>query len=143
MAAQVVYTALARMAATAGEPDQALQAARDALAAGVQLRLRSFVPALRTYCAAGDFAGAFEVPKPFTMVLAGVDLPEVVYSSGSSVVSAAAQHPCPATPLTRVRQLDSSTSCTYALHSRSVWVSPGAVSSDMLRSCMAGARWTA
>ena len=62
-----MYTALARMAATAGEPDQALQAARDALAAGVQPRLRSFVPALRTYCAAGNFAGAFEVRGPLSL----------------------------------------------------------------------------
>lgn len=59
--AQVIYTALARMAATAGEPDQALQAARDALAGGHAVKLRSFVPALRAYCAAGNFGKAFEV----------------------------------------------------------------------------------
>ena len=64
--AQVIYTALARMAATAGEPDQALQAARDALAGGHAVKLRSFVPALRAFCAAGDFGKAFEVGVSLT-----------------------------------------------------------------------------
>lgn len=58
---QVCYTALARMAATEGKPDQALAAARDALAAGLHMKLRSFVPALKAYCAAGNVDAAFEV----------------------------------------------------------------------------------
>ena len=57
----MIYTALARMAATAGEPDQALQAARSAVASGHPVKLRSFVPALRAYCAAGNFDQAFAV----------------------------------------------------------------------------------
>ena len=56
-----MYTALARMAATAGEPDQALRAAHDSLAAGHAARLRQFVPALKAYCAAGSVGKAFEV----------------------------------------------------------------------------------
>ncbi len=58
---QVCYTALARMAATEGKPDQALEAAREALAAGLHLKLRSFVPALKAYCAAGNVDAAFKV----------------------------------------------------------------------------------
>lgn len=60
---QVCYTALARMAATEGKPDQALAAAREALAAGLHVKLRGFVPALKAYCKAGDVDKAFEVDK--------------------------------------------------------------------------------
>ncbi len=49
------------MAATEGKPDEALAAARDALAAGLHLKLRSFVPALKAHCAAGNVDAAFEV----------------------------------------------------------------------------------
>ena len=56
-----MYTALARMAATAGQPNEALQAAHDSLAAGHVARLRQFVPALKGYCAAGNVGMAFKV----------------------------------------------------------------------------------
>jgi len=49
------------MAATEGKPDQALAAAREALAAGLHVKLRGFVPALKAYCKAGDVDKAFEV----------------------------------------------------------------------------------
>jgi len=57
----MVYTALARMAAAAGRPAEAHAAAR-ALAAAPPLpvRLRTFVPALQAYCAAGDVESAFQ-----------------------------------------------------------------------------------
>ena len=57
---EVAYTAMARMAAAAGQPDQALAAARQLLSARVPPKLRVFVPALRGYCAAGDAQRAFE-----------------------------------------------------------------------------------
>ncbi|EIE26949.1 hypothetical protein COCSUDRAFT_59444 [Coccomyxa subellipsoidea C-169] len=60
---EVCYTALARMAATEGKPDQALDAAREALATGLHLKLRSFVPALKAYCAAGNVDAAFKVDE--------------------------------------------------------------------------------
>ena len=58
---QVCYTAAARMAATEGKPDEALAAAWDALAVGLHLKLRSFIPALKAHCAAGNVDAAFEV----------------------------------------------------------------------------------
>ncbi|BDA43062.1 probable mitochondrial ribonuclease P catalytic subunit at C-terminar half [Coccomyxa sp. Obi] len=60
---EVCYTAAARMAATEGKPDEALAAARDALSAGLHLKLRSFVPALKAHCAAGNVDAAFEVDE--------------------------------------------------------------------------------
>ncbi len=53
------------MAATEGKPDEALAAARDALAAGLHLKLRSFIPALKAHCAAGNVDAAFEVCSCF------------------------------------------------------------------------------
>ena len=44
----------------AGRPEGALEAAKRSLAAGHQAKLRSFVPALKSFCAEGNFLQAFE-----------------------------------------------------------------------------------
>ena len=44
----------------AGRPEGALEAAKQSLAAGHQAKLRSFIPALKAFCAKGDFVQAFE-----------------------------------------------------------------------------------
>ena len=44
----------------AGRPEGALEAAKRSLAAGHQAKLRSFIPALKSFCAKGDFLRAFE-----------------------------------------------------------------------------------
>ena len=57
----MAYTALARMAAGAGRPDDAYAAAQELLAAkSLPARLRAFVPALQGYCAAGQVDKAFQ-----------------------------------------------------------------------------------
>ena len=48
------YTALARMAASAGDGAAALKAAQAMVAAGIQPRLRSFAPALLAFSTAGQ-----------------------------------------------------------------------------------------
>ena len=59
--AQMAYTALARMAAVAGRPDDAYAAVQELLAAkSLPARLRAFVPALQGYCAAGQVDKAFQ-----------------------------------------------------------------------------------
>lgn len=60
--AATTYTALARMAATARLPDEALDAAHDMLGIpGAAPRLRAFTPALLAYCADRNWRGAFQV----------------------------------------------------------------------------------
>ena len=44
----------------AGRPEGALEAAKRSLAAGHQAKLRSFIPALKSFCAKGDFSQAFK-----------------------------------------------------------------------------------
>lgn len=65
-AVKVAYTALGRMEALAGRPEGALEAARKSLAAGHQAKLRIFTPALKAFCAEGDFAKAFEA-RPLSL----------------------------------------------------------------------------
>ena len=56
----MAYTALGRLEAMAGRPEGALEAAKRSLAAGHQAKLRSFIPALKSFCAKGDFSQAFK-----------------------------------------------------------------------------------
>ncbi|KAA6426205.1 MAG: Pentatricopeptide repeat-containing, partial [Trebouxia sp. A1-2] len=58
---ELAYTALARMAATAGDGDAALEATIRGLTAGVTPKLRGFVPALLAYAVAGEPEKAFQV----------------------------------------------------------------------------------
>ncbi|KAL0051819.1 hypothetical protein WJX82_002667 [Trebouxia sp. C0006] len=58
---ELAYTALARMAATAGDGDAALEATTKGLTAGVAPKLRGFVPALLAYAVAGEPEKAFQV----------------------------------------------------------------------------------
>lgn len=58
---ELAYTALARMAATAGDGDAALEATTRGLTAGVTPKLRGFVPALLAYAVAGEPEKAFQV----------------------------------------------------------------------------------
>ncbi len=58
---ELAYTALARMAATAGDGDAALEATTKGLTAGVGPKLRGFVPALLAYAVAGEPEKAFQV----------------------------------------------------------------------------------
>jgi len=51
---ETAYTALARMAASAGDGAAALAAAQGMVAAGVAPRLRSFTPALLAFSTAGQ-----------------------------------------------------------------------------------------
>lgn len=60
---ELAYTALARMAATAGDGDAALEATIRGLTAGVTPKLRGFVPALLAYAVAGEPEKAFQVRK--------------------------------------------------------------------------------
>jgi len=60
---ELAYTALARMAATAGDGDAALEATSRGLKAGVTPKLRGFVPALLAYAVAGDSKKAFQVSR--------------------------------------------------------------------------------
>lgn len=54
-------TALARMAACAGDGDLAFATAKEGVCKGLQPKLRSFVPALVAFCEAGRIDEAFEV----------------------------------------------------------------------------------
>ena len=58
---EMAHTALARLAARAGDARGALAAARAALAAGLPPRNRAFFPAMLAHCASGDAAAAFAV----------------------------------------------------------------------------------
>ena len=58
---EMCFTALARLAAAAGDPGRALEVVEGMAAAGVAPKLRSFVPALAGFAEAGDAARAFEV----------------------------------------------------------------------------------
>lgn len=58
---ELAYTALARMAAAAGEGDAALQATHKGLQAGVPPKLRAFTPALLAYAVQGQVEQAFQV----------------------------------------------------------------------------------
>ena len=49
---ELAYTALARIAAAAGDGDAAFEATQQGLRAGVPARLRAFVPALLAYAVA-------------------------------------------------------------------------------------------
>lgn len=60
---EMAFTALARMAAAAGKPHEALATAQELLRGPQTPRLRTFVPALKAFAACGDVAGAFEVHK--------------------------------------------------------------------------------
>ena len=60
---EMVYTALARMAARAGDPRGSLAAAREAVARGYPPRLRCFSPALLAFAVEGDAASAFAVER--------------------------------------------------------------------------------
>ncbi|DBA87294.1 TPA: hypothetical protein ACH3X1_004352 [Trebouxia sp. C0004] len=60
---ELAYTALARMAATAGDGDAALEATIRGLTAGVTPKLRGFVPALLAYAVAGESEKAFQVAE--------------------------------------------------------------------------------
>ncbi len=51
---ETAYTALARMAASAGDGAAALAAAQAMVAAGISPRLRSFCPALLAFSTAGQ-----------------------------------------------------------------------------------------
>ena len=68
---QVAYTALGRLEAMAGRPEGALEAAKRSLAAGHQAKLRSFIPALKSFCAEGDFVQAFEASLLIQCTAAG------------------------------------------------------------------------
>ena len=52
--AETAYTALARMAASAGDGAAALEAAQAMVASGVPPRLRSFTPALLAFSTTGQ-----------------------------------------------------------------------------------------
>ena len=58
---ELAYTALARMAAAAGDGDAAVEATQRGLEAGVAPKLRAFVPALLAYAVAGEASKAFQV----------------------------------------------------------------------------------
>lgn len=58
---ELAYTALARMAAAAGDGDAALQATHRGLQAGVAPKLRGFTPALLAYAVKGQVEHAFQV----------------------------------------------------------------------------------
>lgn len=58
---ELAYTALARMAATAGDGDAALEATNRGLSAGVLPKLRGFAPALLAYAVAGEADKALQV----------------------------------------------------------------------------------
>ncbi len=58
---ELAYTALARMAATAGDGDAAVEAINRGLQAGVPPKIRGFVPALLAYAVAGETEKAFQV----------------------------------------------------------------------------------
>ena len=51
---EVAYTSIARLAAAAGNGDEALSAARKVVAQGLAPRLRTFVPALMAFAASGQ-----------------------------------------------------------------------------------------
>jgi len=51
---EVAYTSIARLAAAAGNGDEALSSARKVVAQGLAPRLRTFVPALMAYAASGQ-----------------------------------------------------------------------------------------
>lgn len=68
---ELAYTALARMAATAGDGDAALEATNRGLSAGVPARLRGFVPALLAYAVAGEADKALQV-RTFCLPFPGV-----------------------------------------------------------------------
>ena len=53
-ATEVAFTSIARLAAAAGDGDAALAAARKVVAQGLAPRLRTFVPALMAFAAAGQ-----------------------------------------------------------------------------------------
>eukprot|EP00887_Chlorella_sp_A99_P004138 scaffold23.g4138.t1 len=74
---EMCYTALARLAAAAGQPARALAVVRDMAAAGVAPKLRSFAPALAGFAEAGDAAAAFEVDAAIQEQ--GLDLTEAEY----------------------------------------------------------------
>lgn len=75
---EICFTALARMAALGGDPDLALSTARDALARGLPIRLRTFTPALAAFAEAGRAGKAFEVDR--AIEAAGLELGEAEYS---------------------------------------------------------------
>ncbi|KAL3153111.1 hypothetical protein ABBQ38_012130 [Trebouxia sp. C0009 RCD-2024] len=58
---ELAYTALARMAAAAGDGDAALEATHRGLQAGVAPKLRAFTPALLAYAVQGQVEPAFQV----------------------------------------------------------------------------------
>ncbi|KAK9826794.1 hypothetical protein WJX81_001690 [Elliptochloris bilobata] len=77
---EMAYTALARMAAQAGRPDEAYAAVQELLAAkSLPVRLRAFVPALQGYCAAGEVDKAFQVDAD--IAAAGLDLTEEEFAA--------------------------------------------------------------
>ncbi len=60
-ASEMVFTAMARMAAAAGKPREAYNVSLELLQGPQIPRLRTFVPALKAFAACGDVDGAFEV----------------------------------------------------------------------------------
>jgi pentatricopeptide repeat protein len=75
---EMCYTALARLAAAAGDPDEAFNVVHGMLELGIAPRLRSFTPALAAYAQAGDVASAFDVDA--AIAAAGLDMTEAEYA---------------------------------------------------------------
>ncbi|GAB4817090.1 hypothetical protein N2152v2_004136 [Parachlorella kessleri] len=75
---EMCYTALARMAAIAGDPAAAFQIVKDMQAAGVAAKLRSFTPALVGFAERGEFAAAAEVDA--AIAACDLDLTEAEYA---------------------------------------------------------------
>ena len=57
----MAFTAMARMAAAAGRPQDALAAVKELLEGPLPARLRSFAPALKAFAVQGLVDEAFEV----------------------------------------------------------------------------------
>lgn len=92
---EICFTALARMEALAGNPDNAFAIAKSIVAEGLPPRLRCFTPALVAYAELGNGAKAFEVDVAITE--AGLEAGEAEFgrrlqaASGGGVDYAAAE----------------------------------------------------
>ena len=60
---EVAYTSIARLAAAAGNGDEALSAARKVVGQGLAPRLRTFVPALMAFAASGQVLRCLPLPQ--------------------------------------------------------------------------------
>ena len=66
--AETLFTAMARIAAASGDPTLAFDLSKQLRARGAPPRLRSYVPALLGFCAAGCWQEALEVDAALTAV---------------------------------------------------------------------------